>query len=97
MDLLSDAKNMVQYRVLFLPKLSDPLNHIFGDTPPVPAINIYNACWLATCIFTTHVMVPVPQSLLLLRASYHSCKVPFPKQTAYPVTEASLIYFCGAP
>ncbi|GAD98832.1 conserved hypothetical protein [Paecilomyces variotii No. 5] len=61
-DLLGDARNTVQYRVLFLPKPSDPLNHIFDGTPPLPAIEIYNACWLATSIFTTHVTFPIPQT-----------------------------------
>lgn len=61
-DLLGDARNTIQYRVLYLPKPSDSLDDIFDGTPRVSAINVYRACWLATSIFSKHVTFPVPLS-----------------------------------
>ncbi|EED15666.1 conserved hypothetical protein [Talaromyces stipitatus ATCC 10500] len=75
-DLMADARNLVQYRFLNLPTLSDDpsliadLSLLEGSKQATAyarsimevASSVYGMCWLVTYLFTTHVTFPVPSS-----------------------------------
>ncbi|KAJ9271346.1 hypothetical protein DTO212C5_2696 [Paecilomyces variotii] len=60
MDLIGDARTLVQYRIQYLPKPWDPLEYIFHDTHRAPARDVYHACWLTATLFSLHVTFPIP-------------------------------------
>jgi hypothetical protein len=76
MDRLGDMRNLVQHRLLCLPKPSDHLlmwGCIFengrapeeeegeeSDTAAAAAMEVYRSCWLAAFLFSTHVTFPIP-------------------------------------
>ncbi|KAK9384941.1 hypothetical protein V1515DRAFT_588776 [Lipomyces mesembrius] len=75
-DLMADARNLVQYRFLNLPTLSDDPSLIVDLSLPEGskqatayarsimevASSVYGMCWLVAYLFTTHVTFPVPSS-----------------------------------
>jgi hypothetical protein len=68
-DKILDARNLVEYRFLNLPRMTDPLSAIvdvleeeIDDKTANTAMTLYEMSWLAASIFTTHVTFPLPSA-----------------------------------
>lgn len=68
-DKILDARNLVEYRFLNLPRMTDPLSAIvdipeeeMGDETANAAMALYKISWLTASIFTTNVTFRLPSA-----------------------------------